>query len=145
MKKISEKQLLILLGVPALAVFVFIVYSMLFKNPADSENNNDKNKTGKSSGLVLPAVKDDTIEKSKSTVYEDIANKEAQEKENYRVKSSKDFFSMNDKKNDNNEIVNNNIIWDIPLTHTNNSNVYNGFITLLYSMGSFNIACFINV
>lgn len=108
MKKISEKQLLILLGVPALAVFIFIVYSMFLKNPADSEKNNPQNKTDKSSGLVLPAVKDDTVNKSKSTVYEDIANKEAQEKENDRVKSSKDFFSMNDKKNDDNENVSNN-------------------------------------
>lgn len=35
--------------------------------------------------------------------------------------------------------------WGIHMTHKINTNIYNGLTTLLYSIGSFDSACFISV
>ena len=43
MKKITEKQLLILVGIPAIAIFVFIIYSMFFSKSDINEKDIDRN------------------------------------------------------------------------------------------------------
>lgn len=106
-KKITEKQFIIIMSVPVAVIMIFILYSMFFKN---STQKDIKEINSKSSALILPDVKNDTsdFKKSKSSVYDELEIKEKTKKEQEQLKSSKDFFDMNDKTYNNSENITNN-------------------------------------
>jgi hypothetical protein len=105
-KKVSEKQFLLIVGVPVAAIMVVILYFMLFKKTDKTSNSKDNN--SKSSALVLPDVKGDSTKtkESKSSIYDDLSDEEKKKNAQENLKSSKDFFDMNEKsikKNDDNQ------------------------------------------
>ncbi len=100
-EKLTGKQLLIVIGVPATVVMIIILCYAFFKK-IDNRDSLKDNKS-KSSALVLPDVKDDTSKKSKSSLYDDLTEKEREKNQQKNLQSSKDFFDMNEKTTPNNE------------------------------------------
>lgn len=93
MKKLSEKQFLVLVGVPACAVILFFLYYMIFgsqnENKRVIENNNN-------SSVILPEVSSNTEYKAKTTIYEELEDKESQDKMNKKMMKDESFFNIND-------------------------------------------------
>lgn len=93
MKKLSEKQFLVLVGVPACVIILFILYYMIFGSQNEKKRIIEKNNN---SSVILPEVSSNTEYKAKTTIYEELENKESQEKVNKKLMKDESFFNIND-------------------------------------------------